>query len=143
MSDTVIHGLRFRRVLLTDGSFQRNAEHMQVCDAMICTRCTAVVRDHGEAERHVCVTRFWMSGISLDHASVPEILPDRMRERVSVANHAVMADLWPHGKKLLSQRKGAPLAERYELLSVLFAELAKMEHAAESFKKIPRRRQRT
>lgn len=55
-----------------------------------------------------------------------------MRERVRVANGANMADLWPHGAKLVAKRKVAPLSERYELLSVLFAELANMERGAEA-----------
>ncbi len=126
MSYATISGLRFRRVVLSGDFVGGSAKPSQVCDALICRRCTAVLADADMAERHVCVTRFWLSGMSF--ADVESVaMPDRMRERVRVANHATMTDLWPHGGKLLRARHAIPLHERYELLSVLFAELAKME----------------
>jgi hypothetical protein len=138
-ADTTIHGLRFRRVMISNGAVAGRAQNSQPCDALICQRCTAVLADSGEAERHVCVTRYWMAGMSFADIESVET-PDRMRERVRVANNAMMIDLWPHGAKLLPWRKAVPLSERYELLSVLFAELAKMERAAEA---LPRRQGRT
>lgn len=128
MSDTTIHGLRFRCVTISNGAVAGAATTYQTCDALICKRCTAVLADEGEAERHVCVTRFWMAGMSIAEAEAAEA-PDRIRERVRAANNAIMTDLWPHGAKLIAARKAIPLDERYELLSVLFAELAKMERA--------------
>lgn len=81
-----------------------SAKPSQTCDALICCRCTSVLADSGMAERHVCVTRFWMAGMSF--ADVEEVeVPDRMRERVRAANHATMTDLWPHGAKLLRARR--------------------------------------
>lgn len=135
-----IRGLRFRRVLLNEagGYVSCDARISEVCDAMVCRRCTAVLRDDGEAERHVCVTRYWQAGFSFGDIDRIDA-PDRMRERVQVANGANLADLWPHQSKLVPRRKLVSLAERYELLSVLFAELAKMERGAEAR---PRRRAR-
>lgn len=133
MSDTTIHGLRFRRVLISPdhGLVVGDANGMRVCDALICRRCTSVLADGGEAERHVCVTRYWMAGFSFADYGTANELPDRPRERVGVANNANMGDLWPHRWSLIQRRRAAPLAERYELLSVLFAELAKMERGVE------------
>lgn len=138
-ADTTIHGLRFRRVVVSNGVIAGTARSSQLCDALICRRCTAVLADSGEAERHVCVTRFWMTGMTFADIENVET-PDRMRERVRVANNAPMIDLWPHGAKLLPWRKAIPLSERYELLSVLFAELAKMERTAEARPRHRRRR---
>jgi len=130
-NDTTIHGLRFRRAVISGGTIAGTARTSQLCDVLICRRCTAVLADSGEATRHVCVTRYWIAGMSFTDIENVET-PDRMRERVRVANNAMMTDLWPHGAKLLPWRKAVPLSERYELLSVLFAELAKMERAVEA-----------
>lgn len=139
MSYSTISGLRFRRVVMSGDFVGGSAKSSQICDALICCRCTSVLADSGMAERHVCVTRFWMAGMSFADVEgdssrpgqdSPISTPDRMRERVRAANHATMTDLWPHGAKLLRARQAIPLSERYELLSVLFAELAKMEREA-------------
>lgn len=139
MSDTTIQGLRFRRVTLSNGAVASEVKARQRCDALICRRCTAVLRDDGEAARHVCVTFYWMSGLSLADVETVET-PDRIRARASVANNAMLANLWPHGAKLIAKRDAAPLFERYELLATLFAELAKMERGAQGYRTSGRRR---
>jgi hypothetical protein len=130
MSTTTINGLRFRRVALVSGKNNREifctAKSKQVCAALICRRCTAVLVDSEQAARHVCVPFDWLRGVlSADVESMP--LPQKARERVRVVNGVHMTNLWPHGMKVPKPHDLAPLDERYETLSVLVAELAKME----------------
>lgn len=146
MSDTTIHGLRFRRVTLVypspgEAYVGREVRASEACDAMVCRRCTTVVRDHGEAERHICMSSYWLMGVSFDE--LPAEQPDRPRERLRVVNHMPRANLWPHIKAPFDPRNAEPLSERYETLSVLLAELAKMQREIESRQRAkPRRRRR-
>ncbi len=129
MSYMTIHGLRFRRVTLAHGGCY-TANTASLCDALICCRCTAVVADAAQAERHLCLTRFYLTGLSF--ADVEEVpMPHEPRRRVAIAHHLHHADIWPHGAKILKAKGATPLSERYETLSVLFAELAAMERAVE------------
>ena len=145
MSCTVIHGLRFRRVKLryearARAHVQCEAKKDERCDALICLRCTAVLRDAPEAERHLCLSFYWLMGVTLDeHAD----LPDRPRERVSVANNARMANIWPHNSALCTSREAVALSTRYEMVSVLLAELAALQFKIEARTKTkPKRRAR-
>lgn len=145
MSCTIIHGLRFRRVKLryearARAHVQCEAKKDESCDALICLRCTAVLRDDAEAERHLCLSFYWLRGVALDdHVD----LPDRPRDRVSVANNARMANIWPHSAALRAPREAVPLSERYETVAVLLAELAALQLKIEARAKTkPKRRVR-
>lgn len=145
-------GLRFRRVILAYAwdrkqAYVSDAAKSQLCDAMICCRCTAVVSDNGEAERHVCLSRFFMAGEAGDVDYVPSgEYPIDPRARVRAANHAPLADLWPHEAKPHDPRRAPPLSERYEAMSLLLAEFSKMEMEIErnrqQLKKQPSARKR-
>lgn len=128
VSYATIHGLRFRRVTIARDGYART-KMSGVCDALICTRCTAVLADSSQAARHVCMPRYWQAGLTFDEIeTVP--MPHAARQRVAISNASRHADLWPHGVRLLKPRETASLHERYETLSVLLAELAAMESAA-------------
>lgn len=139
----VIRGLRFRCVTIVNNEYTLNTRHSartkNLRDALICCRCTAVVADEAQAERHLCLPFYYLAGVSCgDVESIP--IPDKPRQRVAIAHHLHHTNIWPHGAKLLSPRKKAPLSERYETLSVLFAELAVMERNQELRPKRKRRR---
>ena len=129
MSYMTIHGLRFRRVTLAHGGAS-TARASRLCDAMICCRCTAVVADASQAERHLCLTRFFLTGLTAETLGNVTV-PHEPRRRVAIAHHLHHADIWPHGAKILRPRDAAPISQRYETLSVLLAELADMERAIE------------
>lgn len=141
----VIHGLRFRRVklryeALACAHVQCEAKKDESCDALICLRCTAVLRDATEAERHLCLSFYWLMGAALDDFVD---LPDRPRDRVSVANNARMANVWPHNAAICTPREAVPLSERYETVSVLLAELSVLQRKIEARTKMkPKRRVR-
>lgn len=143
MRHLMIRGLRFRRVTIVNNECtiekRPSSRAKSLCDALICCRCTAVVADEGQAERHLCLSRYYLAGVSFaDIESTP--LPHAPRQRVAIAHHLHHTDIWPHGAKLLSARKKMPLSERYETLAVLLAELAAMERRQESEPRLKRRR---
>ena len=134
MGHLTIRGLRFRRVTIVNNECtiekRSRSRAKSVHGALICCRCTAVVADEGQAERHLCLPRYYLAGVSFaDIETIP--LPHDPRQRVAVAHHLHHRDLWPYGVKLLLARKKAPLSERYETLSVLLAELAVLERQQE------------
>jgi len=147
VSHTIISGLRFRRVLLDaqQGYVRGEAPRGKPCDALICCRCTAVARDSGEAERHVCLSSYWCAGDagSVEFLPLDYQRPEAPRDWVQSANHMPLTNLWPHTAKPFDLQKASPLSERYEALACLLAEMAKMEREIERNRrqsKKPRRR---